>query len=115
MKLHRKIVKISSKRQITIPKKFFEALQFTDKAECVIRGNELIIRPADSKKGGEFADQIFEELIAKGLSGEELLKEFKKKQAKVRPVVEAMIVESDEVASDKGEYYTYDNVFGSEK
>ena len=113
--LYKKIISVSSKRQITIPKKFFEALQFTDKAECVIRGNELIIRPTDSKKGGEFAEQILEELIAKGLSGEELLNEFKKKQAKVRPAVEAMITESDDVASGKGEYYTYDNVFGSEK
>lgn len=40
-----KRVRISSKRQMTIPKKFFEALQFNDKAECFVRGNELILRP----------------------------------------------------------------------
>ena len=112
--MDRKIVSISSKRQITIPQKFFEALQFDDEAECVVRGNELVIRPARANSGGEFAEHILAELIAKGLSGDELLKEFKTKQAKVRPAVEAMIAEADEVASVNGEYYTYDDVFGSE-
>ena len=112
--MDRKIVSISSKRQITIPLKFFESLQFADEAECVVRGNELVIRPARTNSGGEFAEQILAELIAKGLTGDELLKEFKNKQAKVRPAVEAMIAEADEVASGNGEYYTYDDVFGSE-
>lgn len=85
--MDRKIVSISSKRQITIPKKFFEALQFADEAECVVRGNELVIRPARANSGGEFAEYILAELIARGLSGDELLKEFKNKQAKVRPAV----------------------------
>lgn len=112
--MDRKIVSISSKRQITIPQKFFEALQFDNEAECVVRGNELVIRPAHANSGGEFAEHILAELIANGLSGDELLKEFKTKQAKVRPAVEAMIAEADEVASGNGEYYTYDDVFGSE-
>ena len=112
--MDRKIVSISSKRQITIPQKFFEALQFDNEAECVVRGNELVIRPARASSGGEFAEHILAELIANGLSGDELLKEFKTKQAKVRPAVEAMIAEADEVASGNGEYYTYDDVFGSE-
>ena len=112
--MDRKIVSISSKRQISIPQKFFEALQFGNEAECVVRGNELVIRPARANSGGEFAEHILAELIANGLSGDELLKEFKTKQAKVRPAVEAMIAEADEVASGNGEYYTYDDVFGSE-
>ena len=112
--MDRKIVSIYSKRQITIPQKFFEALQFDNEAECIVRGNELVIRPARANSGGEFAEHILAELIANGLSGDELLKEFKTKQAKVRPAVEAMIAEADEVASGNGEYYTYDDVFGSE-
>ena len=71
--MERKIVSISSKRQITIPQKFFEALRFTNEAECVIRGNELVIRPARTNSGGEFAEEILAELIKKGLSGDELL------------------------------------------
>ena len=41
-KMKRKILSISSKRQITIPQKFYQALVIGDEAECVMRGNELI-------------------------------------------------------------------------
>lgn len=112
--MDKKIVSISSKRQITIPQKFFSMLGFTNEAECIVRGNELVIRPVRSNSGGEFAEQILADLIAQGLSGNELLKEFKCAQAKVRPSVEAMIAEADEVALGKGEYYSYDDIFGSE-
>ena len=112
--MDRKIVSISSKRQITIPKKFFAALGFTDEAECVVRGNELVIRPARVSAGGEFAEHILAELIAEGLSGNELLTKFKAKQAKIRPAVEAMIKEAEEVAVGNDEYSTYDDIFGAE-
>lgn len=110
----KKRLSISSKRQITIPQKFFTMLGFSDTAECVVRGNELVIRPVKQESGGEFAEQILEELIAEGFSGEELLTEFKVRQAKIRPAVEAMIAEAEEVAAGNGEYATYDDVFGSE-
>lgn len=112
--MEKKIVSISSKRQITIPQKFFALLGFDTEAECVVRGNELIIRPAKQSAGGEFAEYILADLIAQGLSGDELLKSFKNKQAKVRPAVEAMIADADEVAMGNGKFYTYDDVFNSE-
>ena len=110
----RKVVSISSKRQITIPQKFYTMLGFSDTAECVVRGNELVIRPAKVSSGGEFAEQILADLIAQGLSGDELLRQFKIMQSKVRPAVEAMIAESEAVAAGDGEYATYDDVFGTE-
>lgn len=112
--MEKKIVSISSKRQITIPQKFFALLGFDTEAECVVRGNELIIRPAKTNAGGEFAEYILADLIAQGLSGNELLTEFRKKQAKVRPAVEAMIADADEVAMGNGEYSTYDDIFKPE-
>lgn len=112
--MEKKIVSISSKRQITIPQKFFALLGFDTEAECVVRGNELIIRPAKTNAGGEFAEYILADLIAQGLSGNELLTEFRKKQAKVRPAVEAMIADADEVATGNGDYSTYDDIFNSE-
>ncbi len=113
--MEKKIVSISSKRQITIPQKFFAMLGFTDEAECIVRGNELVIRPARQNAGGEFAEQILADLIAQGLSGNELLKQFKSKQAQIRPAVEAMITEAEEVARGNGEYAAYDDIFGEEK
>ncbi len=113
-RMNRKVVSISSKRQITIPQKFFRALGFADEAECVMRGDELIIRPVKTVSGGEFAEQILAELIAEGLSGEALLSKFKAKQAQVRPAVEAMLADAEDVAEGKGDFATYDDVFGSE-
>jgi bifunctional DNA-binding transcriptional regulator/antitoxin component of YhaV-PrlF toxin-antitoxin module len=113
-KMNRKVLSISSKRQITIPQKFYQKLGFGDEAECVLRGNELIIRPVKPISGGEFAEQILTELIAAGLSGEALLSKFKEKQAQIRPAVEAMLSDAEEVAKGKGDFVTYDDVFGVE-
>ena len=113
--MEKKIVSISSKRQITIPQKFFTLLGFADEAECVVRGNELVIRPARTASGGEFAEYILADLVAAGLSGDELLKQFKIRQAQIRPAVEAMIAEADEVALGNGEYSTYNDIFTSEE
>lgn len=68
-KVDRKVLSISSKRQITIPQKFYQTLGFGNEAECIVHGNELIIRPVKTVSGGEFAEQILAELIDEGLSG----------------------------------------------
>ena len=88
---NRKVLSISSKRQITIPQKFYKALGFNDEAECIMKGNELVIRPIKQGAGGDFAELILSELINEGLSGEELLAEFRKRQAEIRPAVETML------------------------
>ena len=92
-KMARKVLSISSKRQITIPQKFYQTLGFGDEAECIMRGDELIIRPVKTIAGGEFAEQILSELIQEGFSGETLLAEFKKRQAQIRPAAEMMILQ----------------------
>jgi hypothetical protein len=75
----------------------------------------LIIQPAANVSGGgEFAEQILTDLIAEGFSGQELLDEFKTRQAKVRPAVERMLEAARNVALGTGEYSTYEDIFGSE-
>ena len=105
-KVDRKVLSISSKRQITIPQKFYQTLGFGNEAECIVHGNELIIRPVKTVSGGEFAEQILAELIDEGLSGEALLSKFKERQAQIRPAAEAML--------HNAEFETYEDVFGSE-
>ena len=112
--MERKKVSISQKRQITIPQKFFTLLGFDKEAECIMRGNELVIRPVKENVSGEFAAEILEDLIKKGYSGQELLNEFKIMQAKVRPAVELMLSEAEQVAKGNSEYFSYDDVFNSE-
>lgn len=110
-----KKVSISAKRQITIPQKFFAMLGFDTEAECMVRGNELVIRPVKTNTGGEFAEQILADLIAQGYSGNELLEHFKEAQSKVRPAVEAMIAEAERVAASESEFASYEDVFGGEE
>ena len=109
-----KRVAISSKRQITIPLKFYRMMGFGKEAECIVRGNELVIRPVKDNSGGEFAEQILADLILKGYSGNELLIEFKKAQKEVRPAVEKMLRDADLTARGELESYSYQDVFGAE-
>ena len=110
-----KKLSISAKRQITIPQKFFTMLGFDTEAECMVRGNELVIRPAKTNTGGEFAEQILADLISQGYSGAELLDRFKNAQKEVRPAVGAMLAEAERVADSESGYETYDDVFGAEE
>ena len=111
-----KRVTITSKRQFTIPQKFYSELGFDREAVCTMGDGMLIIQPASHVSGGgEFAEQILTDLIAEGFSGQELLDEFKTRQAKVRPAVEAMLEAAKAAASGAGEYSTYDDIFGSEE
>lgn len=112
--MNRKTIRISEKRQLTIPQKFYEALGFSTEAECILRGNEIVLRPVKEQGGSEFAEQILADLIKQGLSGNQLLDEFKKAQKKVRPAVEAMLTQAEQAARGEGESYSYDDVFGPE-
>lgn len=113
-KMNRKVLSISSKRQITIPQRFYKSLGFGDEAECIVRGDELVIRPIKTVAGGEFAEQMLADLIKEGISGEELLSEFRKRQAQVRPAAEAMLAKAEDIAAGRAEYATYEDVFGME-
>ncbi len=62
---------ISSKRQVTIPQIFYEELGFEKEVEFIRRGNELILRPV--RDDMDFSKEILEDLVAQGLSGQELI------------------------------------------
>ena len=83
---------------------------------ALLKGEDyLTICPAAPVSGGEFAEQILADLIAEGFSGNELLAEFKLRQSKVRPAVEAMLEKAREAAHGIGEYATFDDIFGTEE
>ena len=114
MRSEPKRVTISSKRQFTIPQKFYTELGFAREAICIMRDGMLLIKPVSQPQGGEFAEQILADLISEGFSGAELLAEFKVRQAKVRPAVEAMLRDAKAAAHGEGAYSTYDEIFASE-
>jgi len=107
-----KMVSISSKRQITIPQVFFNALSFKTEAECILKNGELIIRPVHEKEDSLFSEQILEELITEGYSGEELLSEFKTRKGKIRPAVVRILQEAKKAAKSDCGFTTTDELFG---
>lgn len=111
--MERKTIRVSTKRQIAIPQKYFEELGFKDEAECILNGSELCIRPISKQGGGEFAEQIPADLIKKGFSEEDLLEQFKIAQRKVRPAVEKLIKEADAIASSGDTTPSLDDLFGA--
>ena len=109
----KKRIRISQKRQITIPQKFYEQLGFSDSAECTVKGDSLVITPVRASSG-EFADLILEDLVKEGYEGEELIREFRNRQRKIRPAVEELLSEAKMVAEGGSHYGTYDEIFNSE-
>lgn len=95
-----KIIKISSKKQITIPQAYFEKIGFSEHAECILRDNELVVRPlrVDSD---DYSDLILEDLIQQGLNGEQLLSEFRKLKGKMRVAAQSML--DDAIAQAKAD------------
>lgn len=109
----KKRISVSQKRQITIPVEFFNSLNIKEEVECYLQNDALVIRPV--REGiGEFDEQILADLIAQGLSGTELLEEFKKIRRKVRPAVERLLDEAHLAAAGKAKFSTYEAVFDSE-
>ena len=109
-----KRIKISSKRQITIPQQYFDYLGFGKEAECILKDGELIIKPVKNN-GGEFAEEILADLLAQGYAGDELLAQFKAAQSKVRPAVEKLIDEADKLAMKKDGAISFEELFDSEE
>lgn len=108
----KKRIAVSTKRQITIPMEFYQQLGIGSEVECYVRNGSLIIRPSMQEGNGEFAEEILAELIAKGYSGEELMAQFRKINRSVRPAVEKMIADADDIACGKAEYASMEDVFG---
>ena len=108
----RKIISVSTKRQVTIPQKFFELLGFQNEAECILKDGGILIRPV-RVGGSDFAENILEDLIAQGYSGKELLEKFKEQSKKIRPAVAQLIAEADGIAKS-GKAVSLDELFGTE-
>ena len=70
-----KKVKISNQRQITIPKVFFDAFDLQEEVSVEMTEEGLLIKPI-VKIPNDFAEQLLESMIARGLSGQELLDTF---------------------------------------
>ena len=110
-----KRVKIKSKNQVTIPHQFCKSLNLEDEVDFIMGDGELILRPV-KHDSGYFSKQILNELVDKGLSGEELKREFARLSDAVRPAIKEMIADSIKQARESMENYIdeTDEIFGLE-
>lgn len=94
--IEKRRIHVSSKRQITIPAKYYDALGSVKEMECIYSNDMLILKPVQYNET-KFSEEILADLIAQGYSGEKLLTEFKRINRQIRPAVEALIKEADEL------------------
>ena len=77
----KKPVKISSKRQITIPSKVYSEMNFKEYALCTVTDQGLLIQPFDVEDE-DISVGILRELISHGFDGEELIEQYKRAKKK---------------------------------
>jgi bifunctional DNA-binding transcriptional regulator/antitoxin component of YhaV-PrlF toxin-antitoxin module len=111
--MEKRRIHISSKRQITIPSKYYEALGLSNEIDCIYANDMLILTPVKNEDTA-FAEEILSDLIEQGYSGQKLLNEFKRIRRQIRPAVEKLITEADALAKEASENYIdpTDEIFG---
>lgn len=106
-----KMVRITSKRQFTIPKIYFDKLRLGEAVKCYLEGERLILEPVREDSFWDFSTDILRSLVAEGYQGETLLDEF---EARKRNALQALgsMVEGAYGEAQKGEGRPADVVFG---
>jgi AbrB family looped-hinge helix DNA binding protein len=98
--MERKRIKVSSKRQITIPQSFFKKLQIKTEVDCILKDGELIIRPIEVDHFFDFSDLILEDLLKQGVPTENILEEFRKSKNNIQLALGKIIEEGEQIAKD---------------
>ncbi len=109
-----KRISVSSKRQITIPLRYFQELRIGAEVDCEVVNGKIVISPVDSEPSGEFDDLILADLIKEGYQGQELLEKFKEMRRQIRPAVLKMLAEAEAYAASGKGRLTLEELFGSE-
>lgn len=75
---------------------FYERLDMENSLICELRDNEIVLcaEPIEA----DFSTEILKEIVSGCYVGDRLITEFEKRKAKIRPAVEAMMVEAEQVA-----------------
>jgi bifunctional DNA-binding transcriptional regulator/antitoxin component of YhaV-PrlF toxin-antitoxin module len=106
----RKIINVTGKRQVTIPLKFYERLNFGKEVECFLTEDAIVLRPFTSYDDS-FTMEILKDLVSQGLQGDELLTKFAEQHKSIKKAVGMMIDEADEIASGKRKSATTEDIF----
>lgn len=99
-----KAIKISSKRQITIPARLYEQAGFGDYALCTWTDQGLLIQPIEADDEDETVD-ILRALIAEGYEGEELIAQYRQERRRWAYVAAALEEAERDVAEGRTDSY----------
>lgn len=100
-------IKISSKRQITIPAKYYEAAGFGEYALCTWTDQGILLQPLDVDDEDVTVD-ILRSLVKQGFEGEELIERYQETKRKIVSV-RRRLEEAERDVSD-GRVDTYENM-----
>ncbi|WP_082967208.1 AbrB/MazE/SpoVT family DNA-binding domain-containing protein [Paenibacillus oryzae] len=105
--------RVSGKRQITIPQKFFEQVGIQNEVEFSVKDQYILIRPVkEHTNSDQYADLILADLIKEGYQGDELLAKFREKQTGLREAVQHLIHESHKAAQQRDNDDQTQELFG---
>lgn len=93
-------VKISSKRQITIPSKFYEAGGFDEYALCTWTENGLLLQPL-KVNDEDNSVTILRQLVAEGYEGDELVDKYEEIQNKIVSIKHKLQKAEDDIAEGR--------------
>ncbi len=110
MKIKR--ISVSEKRQITIPKEYYEALKIENEIECSMLDNCIIIKPVTENSLDEFSEYILKDIIKEGYKDEEIIKEFTKRRNELKKATQKFNQDIDKQAKNINELPTFKDVFG---
>ena len=79
-----KRINISGKRQITIPKRFYDKLGLKKEIICELKGDKIILR--NTPHTDDRSEDILKNLVEQGFEGEMLIQEFQKQKTQNRTV-----------------------------
>lgn len=92
-----KRVAISTKRQVCIPKEFYDALDLDNELIMELYGNQIAIKRPHGDFD-DFSNEILKDVIHEGFKGEDIIREFECRKERIRPALRSLIAEAKETA-----------------
>ena len=105
-----KRVSVSSKRQISIPKEYYDLLGIGGEVNLELYGNHIVVKPVN-ENFDDFSENILQDLIEEGYNGPDLMREFKHRKSQMANAVSSMI----EDAKANGKRTTIEDLFGEDE
>jgi len=97
-------IKITSKRQLTIPKSYFDALNIEDEVQAYLLDDGIFLKPVRNKETLQEKDiqSIVRKVLAEGLAEEELAKELARRINEYNRLLADRVHEFMEDMADSG-------------